>query len=946
MPNKLIYENALNSCYTSDELENGRKQIIEQKNGLVKIGHDCGDDGCDFTTDIISEVCCLRTGKENGKNYTFDIDSQKCYWKSGHTTNDCVKKLNFNSNKDDSSLFEIGLGETCGLNISFDYLVKFDCSVFNSTCQRDTDEKLTLESQLSGLQSDYNKLLSIAKLNNVFILRSLNDFENLCYVIEGTLGLPNAMLKLVGSSEAPQNGPITPFGLPTTTDSQSDTPIGDIVASPSFLISSSSNIASPSNTDFVSNENLFLGWPWFRKKTKIIKNITHPISAMLRDTLPDYGKIYPMSVDYSGLDFNYYSPKNTPPLFGGGLGEIKYCLTDLGLELFNTVIGDVKYNLFFNSYGCEKSYSQEDFNNFINKINDLVKTQNKLVSDYVIQTTQNICDKSNKYSEYVYFETKKNEYISQLASLSNQITQLTETLKLLTNYDDSSLESLQNIETLKLTFVLEYKEKNEYKTIYENEFFNIGENNMSGYIIEKDGDTGILIDDATTELCSIYKEQFIKTLYIERYITDNSAPETETEKNEVNKLLNGWYNSAFIGYNIDIPEDIVKQINGKKIRYSILIDTCCLDLCLLTDNIRLDKKCSRLDNQDIIISKPPNFELERVLDNKKSWVNIDEPTNREFDLLFRETNYVANETKLILNTKEIELKIDGANAIEEDVLNNISCLISGTSQTYVGCENINLNKKLTTDLSLINNVDEFRKAITSELIDVKTRKILSKYPVLYLLYDRYMGNCSNCSTNKLTYNNVKSFIDSIGKYWVNLAEQFVPSTSIWGATDVIRNPIFSTQKYKYRKGVISFGSNSDIKNLETKSNNSIKLINTTTECVIYKVDFKPMPTSLAASATTLNYQFDVDFETSLVSNPSNPIEYNIIVGDTQQTYGNIDIETLENKLNVINERLMNNPFSSGSTTEFGLCSSVGFYNPMFIGKVTIKDNIPNPILNA
>ena len=108
-----------------------------------------------------------------------------------------------------------------------------------------------------------------------------------------------------------------------------------------------------------------------------------------------------------------------------------------------------------------------------------------------------------------------------------------------------------------------------------------------------------------------------------------------------------------------------------------------------------------------------------------------------------------------------------------------------------------------------------------------------------------------------------------------------------------------------------------------------------------------MPTSLAASATTLNYQFDVDFETSLVSNPSNPIEYNIIVGDTQQTYGNIDIETLEKNINALNERLMNNPFSSGSTTEYGLCSSVGFYNPMFIGKVTITDNAnPNPNLDA
>lgn len=1007
MPAKLIYKDALNSCYTNNQIKDGRKQIIELKNGLVKIGHFCENNVCEFTTDIISEACCLRTGQQNGKDYTFDVDTQKCYWKSGYTTNDCVKKLSFNSNKNDSSLFEIGLGETCGLNVSFDYLINFDCSVFNATCERDTDEKLSLESQLKDLQTQYSSLLSLAKLNNVFILRSFNDFENLCYVIEGTLG-NNSMPRLVASSQpsqpsqsslSSQNSPIAPFGLPTT-GSEPDTPVGDVIASPDFIIPSSNDIDLIYNTDFVSNKNLFLGWPWFKKKGKIIKNLSKPISMNLTDISPTYndiisnlqsvnpvindgvsdenlfsswsfgrrkGKIlknlskpvtmnltditsiyddvYSEYIDYNGLDFKYFSPKNIPPLFGGGLGEIKYCLTDLGLELFKNVIGEEKYNSFYNSYGCEKSYTPDDFNNFINEITNLVKTQSKIVSDYIVQTTQNTCDKFNKYNEYAYFESKKAEYTVTLTTLSSEITNLTSQLNSLTNYGDSSLESLQNIENLKLTFVLEYKDKDEYKTIYENEFFNIGENNMSQYIIEKDGDTGILISGATTELCSVYKEQFIKTLYTERYITDNTAPETEAEKNEVNKLLNGWYNSKFINYNIDIPEDIVKQIDGKQIRHSILIDTCCLDLCLLTDNIKLDKKCASLDNQNIIVSKPPHFELERVLDNKKSWVNIDEPTNREFDLLFRETNYVANDPKLILNTKEIELKIDGANAIEEDVLNNISCLISGTSETYVGCENIDLDEKLTTDLSLINNVDEFRKALTSELIDVKTRKILSKYPVLYLLYDRYMGNCSDCSTNRLTYDRVKSFIDSIGKYWVNLAEQFVPSTSIWGATDVVRNPIFSTQKHKYRKGIIGFGKNSDIKNNKSKSNDSIKTIDTTTECVIFKVDFKPMPTSLAASATTLNYQFDVDFETSLVSNPSNPIEYNIIVDDVQQTYGNIDIKTLENKLNIINENIMNNPFSSGSTTEFGICSSVGFYNPMFIGKVTIKDN-NNPILDA
>jgi hypothetical protein len=94
------------------------------------------------------------------------------------------------------------------------------------------------------------------------------------------------------------------------------------------------------------------------------------------------------------------------------------------------------------------------------------------------------------------------------------------------------------------------------------------------------------------------------------------------------------------------------------------------------------------------------------MDNKKSWVaNNDDPT-REFDLTFRETQYDANDYRLILNTKEIELKIDGSNAIEEDILcslQNNTCLLTGSTFEITS---VDIDKYIDFETIFLNTIPE------------------------------------------------------------------------------------------------------------------------------------------------------------------------------------------------------------------------------------------------
>lgn len=267
-------------------------------------------------------------------------------------------------------------------------------------------------------------------------------------------------------------------------------------------------------------------------------------------------------------------------------------------------------------------------------------------------------------------------------------------------------------------------------------------------------------------------------------------------------LNSDWLHHKFV----ISDEATLSAITNEKVKLGFVIENTVCDFSILIDRIEINKVCTSIDKENIYVSKCPNFELERICDNKKSWVATEENQERDFFLSMRETDYNINHHKLAINTKEVDLDISPANGIETDVWcyvkDNESMLDLSTATTVNGCgdSGLDLQKLLTTELSAITTVKEFNNAISTELIDAKNRKTISAYPTLKALYNRYKyGFQNNPNSSAFDYTKMGDFVSLVGNYWVDLIEQVIPSTTIWGSTYKYGNTVYDQDKFKYKK---------------------------------------------------------------------------------------------------------------------------------------------------
>lgn len=546
-----------------------------------------------------------------------------------------------------------------------------------------------------------------------------------------------------------------------------------------------------------------------------------------------------------------------------------YCFTEDGLNTWSTILNNINYSNFLN--GDLTSYSNDDIltlisyngnNNLLYECNvnpdaiSILKTQ---ITDLEIQIT----------------ECQNNSLLRTNSTTSGSGN--SETPVEVPFIDCSN--AINALESFILTFSLDLYDDITNKTtpVFENTLIGIGEDNLFTYLTTS-GDTGLLIcgdtgctnsfvlnDINLTGYCKMLSNQLISGLITEA--ANNSV--TLTSSNLLTYISNSSFNSNWKHYNTIINDNfILPYIANKKIKISFKLKNTCTNVCLLVDNIKLNRVCSDVENNKLIISESPKFELNKIIDNKKSWVTNNETHNREFDLTLRETDYNINHYKLAINTKEIDLNISTATAIENDVwcyINDNSCIltgicntcfscpigymldeggticwdgidignqvpvITGTCETTCGDGCISLNNLITTPLSSITTIQDFQRVIFTELIDVKSRKTLSSYPTLRLLYDRYLNSSLYCNTvsSNFTYLSMDKFANLVGTYWVDLVEQVIPATTIWESTYVYRNTIFDTQKFKYRK------------------NNTLFCLNVDSETS------EPIPTDIIGSATTV-----------------------------------------------------------------------------------------------
>jgi hypothetical protein len=117
---------------------------------------------------------------------------------------------------------------------------------------------------------------------------------------------------------------------------------------------------------------------------------------------------------------------------------------------------------------------------------------------------------------------------------------------------------------------------------------------------------------------------------------------------------------------------------------------------------------------------------------------------------------------------------------------------------------VDFNELMTEPLSGATTNEQFDEYLTTELIDVKNRKTISAYATLRALYDRYMHSSlyTGVQSSAYDYNKMDGIANMVGTYWVDVIEQVIPATTIWGAVKIYSNTMFDQQKFQYKKGTL------------------------------------------------------------------------------------------------------------------------------------------------
>lgn len=200
------------------------------------------------------------------------------------------------------------------------------------------------------------------------------------------------------------------------------------------------------------------------------------------------------------------------------------------------------------------------------------------------------------------------------------------------------------------------------------------------------------------------------------------------------------------------------------------------------------------------------FNVTKTVDNKKSWVYYE--TANTHSSSGRNTYYEVNDSRLIINTKEISLSLDIATAIECDVYNfnkanNYPVTTTGRTVPYPQRES---NKFDANSLSFAQYIDK----VYSSFINVQNRKVSdsaigSYYPSLTKLYYDYLNDSFNdigVESNKRRFRELMDYVDNIDAIFNDFVKQFIPATTITEGGGVkIRNTIFTPQKFVYKQGI-------------------------------------------------------------------------------------------------------------------------------------------------
>ena len=198
--------------------------------------------------------------------------------------------------------------------------------------------------------------------------------------------------------------------------------------------------------------------------------------------------------------------------------------------------------------------------------------------------------------------------------------------------------------------------------------------------------------------------------------------------------------------------------------------------------------------------------------NSECCMKISDLINKEFK--YKKPNYkwdgskcVWNENITITESCDSDCSYFGSEPIKSDYVTSGATLTATCTDTPVCIKPLDYLDKDPNDVNIKPQFDEM---VIANLIDVKSRQVISEYPMLQLFYNQYRdaSGCGVSLTNRLGVETTFEVMDLIGDYWTDVIEQVIPSTTIWdgikNSGKLYRNTIFEQTKFPYSRYVINF----------------------------------------------------------------------------------------------------------------------------------------------
>ena len=186
------------------------------------------------------------------------------------------------------------------------------------------------------------------------------------------------------------------------------------------------------------------------------------------------------------------------------------------------------------------------------------------------------------------------------------------------------------------------------------------------------------------------------------------------------------------------------------------------------------------------------FDLIRTIDNQKSWVSSTTEQYRVNNQDLRHTYYYEKDSRLVVNSKEIDIFI------------SLDRIFDVYPYRFFSRNNIKIDSNLSPVYKLTSvpstlTFDQYLSDIVTKYVNVRNRKTIQTYPTLSKIYFDYLTLLGSSETY-INFRKSMEFINKFDSYWIKFIEQFLPATSIVNTGKKIDNGVHFQSKYKYRHG--------------------------------------------------------------------------------------------------------------------------------------------------